>query len=100
MQALQGQGLELYVRSPDAFLPIQDRPLLVFSMDQGSVGYSAWWFFSYHLQGRTVLLKDVFHREWNDCKLAIQSSKLWWVVLLTTAAYNLCYGPWDGGLLV
>eukprot|EP00974_Lingulodinium_polyedra_P033763 3246390-Lingulodinium_polyedra.AAC.1 len=65
-------------------------------MDEGSVGIAAWWFMAHHLPCRTLLVKDIFHRQWNDAQMAIRGSGLWWVVLLTTMAYNLCYGPWEG----
>eukprot|EP00974_Lingulodinium_polyedra_P061487 5933651-Lingulodinium_polyedra.AAC.1 len=65
-------------------------------MDQGSPGYAASWFLSFHLKTRSFFLMDIFHREWNDCAGAIKGSGLWWVVLLTTVTYNLCYGPWEG----
>eukprot|EP00974_Lingulodinium_polyedra_P100409 9725997-Lingulodinium_polyedra.AAC.1 len=42
------------------------------------------------------MVRDIFHREWNDCTQAIKHSGLWWVILLTTMAWNLCYGPWEG----
>eukprot|EP00974_Lingulodinium_polyedra_P023188 2238155-Lingulodinium_polyedra.AAC.1 len=42
-----------------------------------------------------VALRDPFHREWNDTKLALQRAGCWWAVLLTTVVYNMAYGPWE-----
>eukprot|EP00974_Lingulodinium_polyedra_P123407 11186659-Lingulodinium_polyedra.AAC.1 len=42
------------------------------------------------------MVHDVFHREWNDTKGALTRADLWWVVLLTTCTFNLCFGPWEG----
>ena len=49
-----------------------------------------------HLKARVALVRDVFHREWNDCNNALKMSGLWWVLLLTSATFNLCCGPWEG----
>eukprot|EP00974_Lingulodinium_polyedra_P125370 11194248-Lingulodinium_polyedra.AAC.1 len=65
-------------------------------MDEGSPAYACMWYLMYYLKARVVLVKDVFHREWNDIQGAIKSSGLWWVILLTGVTYNLCYGPWEG----
>eukprot|EP00974_Lingulodinium_polyedra_P021599 2085921-Lingulodinium_polyedra.AAC.1 len=45
---------------------------------------------------RACFTRDPFHRCWNDCKLALQSTGLWWAVLLARVVFNLPYGPWDG----
>ena len=41
-------------------------------------------------------MRDIFHREWNDCMGAITASGFWFVVLLTSMVFNLPYVPWDG----
>eukprot|EP00974_Lingulodinium_polyedra_P006089 576266-Lingulodinium_polyedra.AAC.1 len=53
-------------------------------------------FLLYHLKCRLVPMRDIYHREWNDVKLALKKSDLWYAVLLSTLAFNLPYGPWDG----
>ena len=90
-----GQGLERFkpVASPPPFL---ERPLLVLSMDEGSSGYAMAWFLAYHAKCRMVVVRDIYHRQWNDTRLAISSAGLWWAVLLTTVSINMAYGPWDG----
>ena len=32
-------------------------------------------------------MRGTYHREWNDTKLAVQRTGLWWVVLLTTISF-------------
>eukprot|EP00974_Lingulodinium_polyedra_P018251 1765395-Lingulodinium_polyedra.AAC.1 len=48
------------------------------------------------LKLRVLLVRDIFHREWNDVRAAAKSSDLWWAVLLSTMVFNLSYGPWEG----
>ena len=76
--------------------PLADRPLLILHMDEGSPGYAAYWYCAYHLQLRLFLVRDVFHREWNDSMNAIKQAGLWWIILLRSVTFNLCYGPWEG----
>ena len=65
-------------------------------MDEGSIGFASPWYLQYHLDMRVVFARDPFHREWNDVRGALAASSLWWVILLTTNAFNLTYGPWEG----
>eukprot|EP00974_Lingulodinium_polyedra_P111027 10738955-Lingulodinium_polyedra.AAC.1 len=65
-------------------------------MDEGSPGYAGVWHLRYHLRARLFILRDVYHREWNDVKMALGQAGLWWVVLLTSLTFNLCFGPWEG----
>eukprot|EP00974_Lingulodinium_polyedra_P027046 2609131-Lingulodinium_polyedra.AAC.1 len=65
-------------------------------MDEGSVGYSAMWYSMFFLRARLCMVRDIFHREWNDCKWAIAQAGLWHTVLLTSLVMNLCFGPWEG----
>eukprot|EP00974_Lingulodinium_polyedra_P042297 4059141-Lingulodinium_polyedra.AAC.1 len=51
---------------------------------------------AYHAKVRCLGIHDIFHREWNDCTLALKSCDLWYVILLTSMVMNLPYGPWDG----
>jgi hypothetical protein len=75
---------------------VWDLPTLVLHMDEGSIGFASPWYLQYHLDMRVVFARDPFHREWNDVRGALAASGLWWVILLTTNAFNLTYGPWEG----
>ena len=70
-------------------------PVLVLHLDEGSPAFAMCWFLSFHTKTRIVFIRDIFHREWNDVRLALGDSNAWWIVLLTTVVYNLPYGPWD-----
>ena len=63
-------------------------------MDEGSPAFAMTWFLCFHLNARFAAVRDAFHQEWNDIRLALGEQKLWWVVLLTTMVYNSPYGPW------
>ena len=54
------------------------------------------WYLAYHIKSRVVFVRDILHREWNDCTLALRQAGLWWVVLLTTVVFNFPFGPWNG----
>ena len=41
-------------------------------------------------------MRDIYHREWNDMCFALKSAQVWWAVILSTVAFNLPYGPWEG----
>jgi hypothetical protein len=71
-------------------------PMLVNVVDQGAPGLSA----LQHLQhmGLNVwTMCDVFHRAWNDLKLALRRSKafLWRYLLQWCIVFNLPYGPFN-----
>ena len=89
-----GVGLEHFSPGPEDGA-LLDRPTLAFHLDEGSSGYTMCWYLQYHLGLRTAVVRDVFHREWNDIKGALADCSLWWVVLLTTLAFNLNHGPWN-----
>ena len=74
-----------------------DKPLpdtLCLHFDEGSSGFAMTWFILFVMDLRFVGMRDVFHREWNDVKLALGDEQVWWVILLTTMVFNLPYGPW------
>ena len=73
-----------------------DFKVLVMHLDEGSQAYSATWFIAYHLGLSFVCMRDIYHREWNDCKLALSDTGVWWVVMLTTIILNMPHGPWEG----
>ena len=92
---LLGEGLSRFSPSPTTS-PVEDRPLLVLHLDEGSPGYAMCWYLAYHIKYRVVFVGDILHREWNDCTLALRQAGLWWVVLLTTVVFNFPFGPWNG----
>ena len=53
-----------------------DRPLLTLHYDERSPNLAAGQWLLNKQMSRVCLVRDVFHREWNDCKLALQSCKL------------------------
>eukprot|EP00974_Lingulodinium_polyedra_P053391 5129326-Lingulodinium_polyedra.AAC.1 len=53
-------------------------------------------FMQYHVKLRMIGIMDIFHREWNDVSLALQRAGCWSAVLLSTLAFNVPFGPWDG----
>ena len=46
------------------------------------------WFMLFVMDLRFVAMRDVFHREWNDVKLAPGDEQVWWVILLITMVFN------------
>ena len=92
-------------RSLSEFMPMPEescdkrlhqRPLLCLHFDEASPNLSmAQWLVS-SLKARVCWLRDPFHREWNDCSLALKAAGLWSNVLVTSLLHNLPYGPWDG----
>ena len=92
---LLGEGLNRFSPSPTTS-PVEDRPLLVLHLDEGSPGYAMCWYLAYHIKSRVVFVRDILHRVWNDCTLALRQAGLWWVVLLTTVVFNFPFGPWNG----
>ena len=71
---------------------------LALHLDEGSPAYAMAWFLVNHCGLRMIHIRDIFHREWNDVKLAVGQCSLWDVVVLTTVVYNMPHGPWDGGM--
>ena len=96
---LLGVGLLLYKPSEDVFDFVQDElPFtLVLHMDEASPGYAMYWFLALKMKLRIVVIRDVFHREWNDVRLALSGSGVWWAVLLTIVAWNMPFGPFSSG---
>ena len=80
--------------APGNELSLSNRPLLCLSYDECSANLALYVYLYYFARLRVLALRDIFHREWNDTKLALMASGVWWVVLLTTLAYNFVHGPW------
>jgi hypothetical protein len=103
-----GHGLEKYrTRCSPAMLghedeglpaqtPGQLQPALALNIDQCSVGWSAVFFMTMKLKLRVMPIFDPSHRCWNDCKLALQQSNMWEIVLLVSIICNINYGPFQG----
>ena len=93
----RGVGLSAFTReAPGMDASFSRRPLLTLHYDECSVNLSLWAWAAYCKQMRIMAIRDVFHREWNDVKLALKAAGLWWVVLLTTIAFILPFGAWKG----
>ena len=72
------------------------RRLLVLFLDEASVQFTLQWWLQYKMNMRVLCIRDPLHREWNDLKLAVSRTSLWWVITTTMLLYNLAYGPWEG----
>ena len=72
------------------------RSVLVIFFDEASTNMAMAMWLQYKVRLRMIFIRDVFHREWNDVSLAVKHTGLWWVVLLSSLAFNLPFGPWDG----
>lgn len=71
------------------------RPTLVLFGDEGSLGYSMNWYLVYYVGLRLLPVRNTFHRQCNDCKLAVSDFGLWCVIQLATIPFNLNFGPWE-----
>ena len=99
LKVMLGMGFAMFLASgADLCLAEMEtfHPTLVLHLDEGSPGYAKIWFLMYGLPLRVMPMRDVFHREWNDARLGLSESHLWWIVQLTTVCVNLPFGPWDG----
>lgn len=78
-------------------LELGDVPLLVSISDQGPSNTAALNFIQFSSQAPMVVAQyDVFHRAWNDIKLAFKktSFKAWKILLRLTMVANIPYGPY------
>ena len=71
-------------------------PMVTLLMDQGSDGWSAFWYLAYRKGLRVAVLGDPAHRMHNDLELALKESKQWSFVITMMVVYNLHWGPWSG----
>eukprot|EP00438_Fugacium_kawagutii_P019946 Skav209629 [mRNA] locus=scaffold4224:82940:87399:+ [translate_table: standard] len=75
-------------------------PVLVSISDQGPVNVPALNYMMYSAEALLVTSQwDVYHRCWNDIKLAGKRSlcKIWSVILQLTLLFNVNYGPFGSG---
>ena len=56
-------------------------PTMTLHLDEGSPAYSMTWYIMYHEDMRIIAQRDIFHRRWNDVKVATSGSDLRYVVL-------------------
>ena len=70
-------------------------PSLILHLDEGSSAFAMVWFLVFFSKLRMCFIRDIFHREWNDCRDTLSDVKLWWVIICTTMAFNLPHGPWE-----
>lgn len=107
---LAGFGLEAFVSpatgstmhqygiqmAPGGALGVGRGGMLGLNIDQHSVGWCAVNFMKYGLGLKVEATPDVFHRCWNDVKLAMGRSGWWESVLLSSIWINVNFGPWGG----
>ncbi len=79
--------------------PIQERPLLVLHMDEASSNYAFVFWLLYAVKLRVVAIRDVYHREWNDVKLAMQNAGVLFVLLILTS-FVICSFVYQKPLLI
>ena len=96
----RGHGLAIFVCRVWEEREFGSRPLLVLYMDEASCNMAMSQWMLYHSNLRVIRIRDIFHREWNDVQLALKQAGLWWVVVLTSVAFNFVYGPWQGSALI
>ena len=93
----RGKGLDAFLAdAPGSDAPLGQRPSLNLFFDEASPNIAMYLWLAYHKKLRVVGIRDIFHRQWNDVMNAIKAAGLWWAVLLTSVAFNLPYGPWQG----
>eukprot|EP00974_Lingulodinium_polyedra_P085451 8275694-Lingulodinium_polyedra.AAC.1 len=66
-----GSGLVDFLPEPDAPAILHGpsrRKTLALHQDEGSAAYAPGWYLLYHLKLRLAVVRDPFHREWNDMK--------------------------------
>jgi len=91
-------------RGLEAFMPQDEqkelapskRHCLVLHYDEASLNLAMGQWLLYKQGMRCLLVRDVYHKEWKDCAMALKDLGLYHVILLTTLCHNLPYGPWDG----
>ena len=94
----QEEGIAL-PQIPDG-MQLGKLPLLVSISDQGPSNMAALNFLQYSDSAiMCCCLYDVFHRAWNDIKLAARkaTARPWKTMLEMTVVYNLPYGPFGSG---
>ena len=99
LYSLLGVGLVVYVPAQNYF-ELAGKVLpwcLVLHMDEASPGYAMFWFLALHLKIRIVFIRDPYHRQWNDTRLALTRTGVWWICLVTIVAFNMPFAPYGSG---
>lgn len=81
------------VRAP-ADLPDAPRSMTI-SGDEDATQWSVFNFLLWKLCLCMWPLNDVFHRSYNDIKLAVRRAGLWSAYVHSIVYYNISYGPWQ-----
>ena len=93
------EGLILYQPDENVFEFANDLlPYVsVLSMDDACHSYAMSLSFDLICRLWIVLTRDVFHTECNDVKLGLAPAGVWYVVVLTTVAFDMLHGPYLSG---
>ena len=91
-----GFGMFAFLASEEKEKPFHLRKLLVTFMDEASAQFTLSQWLQYRMHLRYIPIRDMFHREWNDIKLAVNGCGMWWCIVTSTILYNVSYGPWEG----
>ena len=70
-------------------------PTYSLSIDQGGDGWSAVQFLQQVSNCAIMVAKDLSHRLWNDCLLALADAGLKPLMLILTVVLNSDHGPWS-----
>ncbi len=79
-------------------LPHRIVPLLVLCMDQCQTQLAGVNFCIHSLSMFAMILEDLYHREWNDCKNVAKSIPIFWKCILQLKALDLVILPAFGVL--
>ena len=95
----RGAGLATFLPAEeDKLVPLSSRNTLVLTSDEGSPSMAMGQWLQYKSKLRILVMRDIFHREWNGASNSINCVGMWGTVLLTTMAFNLPYGLGTGML--
>lgn len=75
-------------------LPIAPRSLAI-AADEQATQWSALNFLCWKLRLTMTMTGDVFHRSFNDIKLAVRRSGMWTIYCQALIHRNIAYGPWQ-----
>jgi len=89
-----GEGGDYDFELAEMGTPGKRHNTLIMSIDQGSTGFCASWFMQYRLGIHLVVLPDIYHRCWNDLKMAIIKTGWHSHIVETTFLLNSLHAPW------
>ena len=73
LQLVCACNLTFFEAEVNADLPFEKEKFLVRWLDEASTQYSLSWWFSYCKNLRIIAIRDLYHREWNDCRRLLYS---------------------------